>query len=488
MSDLLSHAGLLIPDVAEIGGRVLLNQEQTDSPIKRRVRAATPKPRRTGPPGPVTKQERAMAVDPAEIQATLDGELAKFVEAAGSPERKAEILIKIGFYRQELAKQADMLATVDDDLAAEVAEQWFAEGDELLKRAVWNSSAGAEEIPLRKQAPVPEAEQALAKMVDNCIDDTKRAHLLHKIGNYTREMNDLIGALYGQPDERVDAAMTAWLTADPAETELKKNVLTAGMPASGRRIYADGVDGDGDPVCEVIGNAPSHAGAELDGSETGSDQAIRRTIPRRSSSEGAGKRVRGSSPAPNQRDGETPDPGSGPNDTGDGGVDPDIIRRKGTTGGLGSVRGSESGSGVATVTNDDTNGPSQWSNGKKKKKGEAAAKAEFVEDLMKIAPDEMIEAILELDEDDQDLAAGAAANHAADLLAWSGQLPQQGLAKRALDTSVTEWLEAEPDQIQLKKWVAEALATAEEIPIDLGQAIMDWEPARSPVIVRREAA
>jgi hypothetical protein len=436
-----------------------------------------------------------MAVDPAQIQATLDGELAKFVEAAGSPERQAEVLIKIGFYRQELAKQADMLSSVDDDLAIEVAEQWFGEGDELLKRAVWNASAGSEEIPLRKQAPVPEAEQALAKMVDECQTDNARALLLHKIGSYTREMNDMVDALQGQPDARVNEVVTAWLTADPGETALKKNVLTAGMPSSGRRLYGNGVDGDGDPVKETIGNASSHVGNELDGSEKGSDQAIRRTIPRRPTGEGAGKRVRGSFPAPNQRDGETPSPGSGPNDTGDGGVNPEIIRRKGTTGGLGSVKGADAESN-ATVTQDSTHGTNQWggqSGGKNRKRSNesdqgvhTAQKAEFIADLMKIAPDEMVDAILELPEDDQDLAAGVAANHAADLLAWTGLVPEGGLAKRALDASVTEWLEEDPDQIQLKKWVAEALTTAEEIPLDLGKAIIEWEPAGPQFTVRRE--
>jgi hypothetical protein len=100
----------------------------------------------------------------------------------------------------------------------------------------------------------------------------------------------------------------------------------------------------------------------------------------------------------------------------------------------------------------------------------------------------MIEAILELDEADQDLTAGVAADHAADLLAWTSQVPEDGLAKRALDASVAEWLVENPEQIQLKKWVAEALTTAEEIPLELGQAIIEWEPPPPQFTVRREAA
>jgi hypothetical protein len=88
----------------------------------------------------------------------------------------------------------------------------------------------------------------------------------------------------------------------------------------------------------------------------------------------------------------------------------------------GSVAGSESAPGKETVENDATSGERQWSEtsgGKKKKaqKQSGAEKAEFIADLLKIAPAEMIEAILELPEEDQEAAAEVAADHAADLLA-----------------------------------------------------------------------
>jgi hypothetical protein len=61
--------------------------------------------------------------------------------------------------------------------------------------------------------------------------------------------------------------------------------------------------------------------------------------------------------------------------------------------------------------------------------------------------------------------------------------------QRAIDASVEEWLMEDVDQITLKKWVTEALATAEEIPLELARAIIEWEPqVQKRVQVRREAA
>ncbi len=498
-----NNLGLLVPDLFEIGGRIYAGRQNQDQ-RPHNVTTAIPKPPRRRKPGFISKQEGPVTTettDQAETQQLLDDELAAFVDACPTPERKAELLVKIGFYRTELAKQANMLADVDENLATEVAEEWFAAGDEPLKRAIWNSAAGSEEIPLRKQAPIPAPEQALAKMVEEALNDNVRAHLLHKIGSYTSEYHNMIHGLYGQPDDRVEAVVEAWLTADPAETQLKKNILDAEMPSSGKRIYAQGVQA-GDVVDSLAGNASTYAGSKLHGSETNSDGAIKRTIPHRGSGPGGGSRVGNSKAMPGQTGGESPSPGSGT--AGPEGGAPNlqpttVLRRSGTTGGLGSVAGADGGSGAATVQNDETRGASQW-NGKKGKKKVSKSdddveydeieKADFIADLMKIAPDEMVEAILELDEDDQGAAAEIAADHAADLLAWTAmEVPEEGLAKRDVDASVTEWLMENPDQIQLKKWVTEALASAEEIPLDLAQAIIDWEPeVTSRVSVRRDAA
>lgn len=493
----LETAGMLLPDVFEIGGRVYAGGGQNKDQRPHNVRSTFPKPgsgRRKQMPGSVIKQEgnsMSDTIDQDAAQVALDGELAAFVEACTTPERKAEMLVKIGFYNVELTKQADMLANVDDELAGQVAEEWFAQGDELLKRALWNARAGSEEIPLRKQAPIAPAELALAKMLDEAPNDTAKSHLLHKIGSYTTEYHNMINGLYGQPDDRIEAVVTAWLTADPSDMPLKKNILDAEMPKSGKMIYGAGVSA-GDVLNEMSGNASTHAGSKLGGSETNSDSSIKRSIKTSSSGEGSGKRVGNSRGMPGQDNADSPNPGSGT--AGPEGGSPNVkptvlIRRKGTTGGLGSVAGAQNGEGVATVQNDDTNGESQW-NGKGKKKAKKngdAEKAEFITDLLKVAPEEMIEAILELDEEDQELAAGVAANHAADLLAWTNGLPGDGLAKRDVEASVADWLSEDPDQLQLKKWVTEALATAEEIPLDLAQAIIDWEPP-SRVSVRREAA
>jgi hypothetical protein len=442
------------------------------------------------------------ATEQAETQQLLDGELAAFVDACTTPERKAEVLVKLGFYDVELKKQEALLANVDDELAQQAAEEWFAQGDEDLKRALWNSRAGSVEIPLRKVAPVPEPELALAKMLEEQTSDSAKAHFLHKVSSYTTEMHNMITGLQGQPDDRVEAVVHAWLTCDPGDMQLKKNILDAEMPPSGKRMYGQGVQTQtSDPVTEYAGNASTHAGRKLGGSETNSDGAIKRTIPKGPAGEGSGRRVGTARAMPHQEDGETPHPGSGTAgpDGGSANVQPEtVIRRKGATGGLGSVAGAEHASGVPTVANDGTHKASQWGKGKKKVGKSAdqyddddeddaeAQKAEFVTGLLKIAPDEMIAAILELDEDDQEVAAGVAANHAADLLAWTDQLSENGLAKRDLDASVAEWLAEDPDQAQLKIWVAEALATAEEIPLELAKAIMDWTP-QPRVSVRREA-
>jgi len=219
------------------------------------------------------------------------------------------LLVKIGFYRQELAKQAETLSAVDEGLVNEVIEAWFAEGDTLLKRAIWNAAVGSEEIPMAKQDPVPEPEQALAKMVDDAPDDARKAHILHKIASYTREVHDMVAALDGQSKDRIEVVVKAWLEADSGDAELRKNILDAEMGRAGHRIYGEGVQ-SGDVVDQVMGNASTHVGKEMDGSEHNADQSIKRTVPQRPTGEGAGKHERGNLAAPNQREGESPSIGS----------------------------------------------------------------------------------------------------------------------------------------------------------------------------------
>src|SRR4051812_16619171 len=401
-----------------------------------------------------------------ELQDTLDGELAKFVSDAKTPERQAEILWKVGFYRTELAKQADLLASVDEDLAAQVAQEWFASGDELLKRAVWNSVAGSEEIELRKEAPIPRAEEALAKMVSDAPTDLAKAHLLHKIGHYTTEFHQLVDALDGQPEDRIEAVVKAWLEADKGELLLKSNILDAEMPRSGKRIYGQGVKA-GDVVREYDGNASTYADTKLQGSQNtpyDEGKGITRSVPHPSKREGGGKRVSGSKPAPGQDEAKVVNPGSGPTSGAKGWGEgsarttrPEtVISRRGTTGGLGSISGVEGGEGANTVEQDDTFGSGQWTEGKgnrgpqqkvarPKRKDSENEKAEFISDLMKLMPDEMVEAVLQLESvEDQQAACEVAADHAADLLAWCEQLPEDGLAKRDINVEVESWLLEDP--------------------------------------------
>jgi hypothetical protein len=64
-------------------------------------------------------------------------------------------------------------------------------------------------------------------MLDDSPNDNAKALLLHKIGSYTTEFHNMMHGLFGQPDDRVEAVVTGWLTSDPGETELKK---TSSMP------------------------------------------------------------------------------------------------------------------------------------------------------------------------------------------------------------------------------------------------------------------
>lgn len=492
-------AGLAGDDAIVLGSRMLSNRSTDDAakPPRTRIRRS----RLPADPSPfsstVVKQEVAVTTDTptaAETQDRLDLELQKFIDDAPTPERKAEIHWKIGMYRQDLAKQAPLLVDLDEALSEQVMEEWFSMGDPLLKRAVFNAAAGSEEIPLAKAEPVDDAETALAKMVADAPQGTQRIHLLQKIGAHTHDLTHMLALHEGQPKERIDALVKAWLEVDPGETALRKNILDAEMSRSGRAIYGTGVK-SGDVVHSLSGNASAHAGTKLGDSSRGTSRNIARTIPRAPRHEGGGAHVPGGLHMPRQRDGESPSPGAG---TGAGAAEPHTskIRRKGTTGGLGSVAGSD-GQHHLTVINDKERQARRRAHLGSVRKIDPATDPKQLEDeeflgqdegqdegegntlvleLMKIAPDEMIDAIGALDAEDQVNVCEVAAEDAADLVAWAELADPDSLQKRDLSAAIATWLGEEPETIQLKKWVAEALASAEVIPLELGADIMAWTP------------
>lgn len=487
------QASLVAPDALEIGGRISANNEDAARGRKARV----PKLK------PIVKQEVPVTErvpTAAEVQATLDGELEALVKAAGTPEAQASMLIKIGIYRQDLARQAPLLKNVDPELADEVINAWFAEGDAVLKRAVWNAAAGSVEIPMAKAAPENLGEQALGKMVDEAATPQAKAHLLQKIGAYTHDVTLLFERAKDQPQERRDELIKGWLDIDSGETALKKNILDCEMGRSGKAIYGTGVQA-GQVVTQMGGNAATHTAAELGGSDRGSSTSIARTIPRAPKGEGAGPGL-GTQKFAGQADAGAVNPGSGPNDTGGGEVTPAVlIRRKGTTGGLGSVAGAETAGRAMTTTEDKVDGKTARGAGREikpeelgrrkrdsdtdKKRWKAMDKRERGAELVKIAPDAFVNAILTIeDADEQTFVCEAAGEHAADLAEWVGLSDPMKMQKSELDSAIAAWLSEDPDTLVMKKFVAEALGTAEEIPLDLAKAIMAWEPPKAAPTIR----
>jgi hypothetical protein len=466
MSDSLGRfVSLAVPDVAEAAGKYM-NQQQPPQKKPRKSRL-TPTPATPA----LGKQESPVSaptnLKPDEVQAGLDAELVKIVDAQTTPERKSEVLIKIGLYRNELSKYLPMIRDADEALAKQVLETWFEAGDGHLKKALVNSEAGSEEFPLAKSAPEqvgPEIE--LAKMLDDATGP-RRMVLAQNIGAYTHQLQD---ALAKMEEIRIsdidrDAAIAGWVDAgDGSHRDLKKFVAAAEV---NRRLAKMS---EADVVDEHAGNAPSHVGSKL-----GVKADSRLSYAHNGSGEGAGPRLRGTQAVPEQNDGEDIDVGSGPNDTGGGEATVGMkIRRKGTTGGLGSVGGAETDGSHLTEENDEDN--VETSDATYDDETNSWGKnADLAVELVKIAPGEMIEALETLEPDDQVEVMEIGAQHAADLMAWSAQTGDQ-LQKSALDSAVADWLGADPDTIQLKKWVAEALGTAEEIPLGLAKAIMSWTP------------
>ena len=136
--------------------------------------------------------------DAAAQQAAQEGALAAYLDAIPSLSDRATALVKIGIYRQDLAKQAPMLAEVDEDLAAAVVSEWFEAGDADLKRLVFNAGAGSEEIGLAKIAPLSDAELALEKLIAEAVSPNARAHLLQKMGAYASQVSTLQATKIGR--------------------------------------------------------------------------------------------------------------------------------------------------------------------------------------------------------------------------------------------------------------------------------------------------
>jgi hypothetical protein len=490
MSDSIGRfVSLVGGDAVEAGARAFMNTP--DQPHLRPPRQPR-QPRMTPSLG---KQEHLVATSnpsPEEVQASLDTALARFIDQQPTPERKAEVLIKIGSYQFELSKYAPMLAEADPDIARETLEVWFAEGDRELKKALVNAGTGTEDFPLLKSAPAEGPEVELARMVDAAETPERRAALLQKMTFYGTQLNEMLdrGALLKIDPASIEAAIADWIASgdDHSHQPMKKALADAATEA--RRQAAMDV-GENEAVKFKVGNASSAAAAQLSGQND-------RTYVPRSTGAGAGARMSGAQPAPNQT-GETGVAGSsGPNDTGDGGVKPAItIRRATTTGGVGSVAGAPDN--VRMDTGNDIisggNGKSDDLDPKTGKPRKKPAKMDKTGDLgielIKIAPQPMVEALSKMSPDAQVDLCELAAQNAADLMAWSTQQDPATLQKSALDAAIRDWLQEDPSPatVQLKKWVAEALASAEEIPLGLGKAIMAWDsPAVTRVTVRRARA
>lgn len=487
------YGSLVAPEALEIGTRVAVNADQR--PQKPRIPrvARIRKPRNTFNPAlPGGSAMSKQNPTPAEVQASLDKTLADFVENQRTPEDRGRVLIKIGMYKTELAKYLPIIqATGDDEFTDHVLSSWFDEGDEELKKMVLNCESGQEEVPLAKAEVLDEGVTALVKMVDDAPEGPVRIAVLQKIGHYTAELRNLLDRIHEQPDEKQVELIKVWvMEGDGTHFDLKKAVVSA---EQAMRAQASATVGEKAAVDEVVGNASTHAQAALGGSADSPDAGIKNTVPSRSSSAGAGRHMRGNVEPPDQDSSSGVDVSSGTDESnGAATVRPrSKIRRKGTTGGLGSVRGAEDNAGTSLET---AGANDAGQNLTAQDRTEKMAKMRDVEiddlglEMLKIAPEPLIAAVEGLTEDDQVLVVEELGQHAADLMAWSDHMGNQ-LQKRDLDAAIADWLSADADSIQLKKWCAEALGTAEEIPLDMAKAIMAWKPPATTAQPRvRQAA
>ena len=144
------YGSLIAPEALEVGAKVAINSENQKS-NKLRIK----KPRL--PKNPALYQEKSMTKSnptPAEVQASLDDTLAKYVDGLRTPEMKASALIKIGAYQADLTKYAPMLQAADDEeFTQSVLGAWIEEGDSELKKMVLNCECGAGG-PLAKAPPL----------------------------------------------------------------------------------------------------------------------------------------------------------------------------------------------------------------------------------------------------------------------------------------------------------------------------------------------
>lgn len=459
-------AGLLGDDALMIGARIYNNADGTPKPKHAKIASVF---RTRHATSTFIKQEPDPVTTPTkeETRAAMDANLRKFVDDAVSPEDKAEVLIKIRTYSQEYEDQQPLLKNVDAALVEQVMNEWFGRGHAELKKAIINARTGELTQPLAKIATTPAPDEFLAKMLDNAPNDDARSLLLSKIGSLARQVVVGLETVDKEPADQHAAMFKRWIEADPPDAELRKNILNAEMNRRGKALYGEGVE-TGKVVDRVIGNASSHASAKLGGSQ-GDTPGVAATVPHPSSSEGAGARASNPVMPTGSGGGESPNPGSGPTDTGEAGITPTtLIRRRGTTGGLGNSVGAQ-GNG-SRVTEPDAAA-------KRKKKAETEAKkAELVADLVKAAPEEMIDWLGGLSKQEQIAQCAIAGDHAADLIAWSGLIDPDTLQKSAMDAEVAAWLAEDPKTVNLKKWTAEALATGEVIPIELANSILAWEP------------
>lgn len=479
-----SGAGLFADDAAVIGTRIVQQSErEPGKPRKRRTSLLNPT-------ATVAKQESTMTdvttkETPAEVQLRLDTELATLVNA--HPQGAVHALVKTNLYRGQLLKMTGAIADLTPEQQEARVAEWLDMEDVPLRRALWNSMAGAEEIPaLAKRADPPKGEAALAKMLDETRDPSAKATMMQKIARYGREVQLGLRALQGQPADVVEKAVRDWIAGDTGQdSALRKNILDAAMNQEGHRIYGAGVQADG-VVRQVIGNASAHAGSKLGGSEDGTDGRIRASIPKAPKGEGAGSKPEGAEGTmPGGGKGESPNPGSGPNDGGGGETKPaTLITRSGTTGGLGNSAGADSADKKVTE-------PGSDGKGKKKKRGEKgwndAEKAELAGDLLKWAPARVVPELQAMGEDELAEGMELAADAGADLLKYYADTGSK-LAKSALNSAIAEWMSEDLGMVKMKQWVAEALATAEEIPLELAKTIMAWQPPATRTIRLRQAA
>lgn len=488
MSDSVERfVSMVLPEVIEGAGQAYMRPTSGGQPTaksgkaQRKSRNLGLQPSTTGLPPKLRaganqslgKQEVAV---PTPDQVSLEQALNNFVTAAGSPERQTSVLIKIGMYRNDLAKVAPQLHDVDADTARETLEQWMREGDGEMKKALINVVSGEEDFPLLKMVISEGPEYELAKMLDDAPDARGKAALLQKIDIYQTQVHQIFndGALMKSDPAQVEETLELWLKGDDgSHAALRKAVLSASRAA---RAHANAQVGENEAVDEKAGNAPSHVGSRLSGQND-------RTYVPRPTGEGAGKRMRGSESgmAPGQAEEDCVDVGSGPTDEGGGELPVKTkIRRKGATGGLGSVSGEIRGH--KAMVNDHGGFETDADDGYKG----AHKSADLGIELLAYYPDAAIDVLSKSDVNTRVALVDRGAQHAADLMAWH-DARRDSLQKSEMDQAVSDWLTSDPNAVQLKQWVAEALATAEEIPLGLAKAIMAYEAGPVSRIRRRAA-